>query len=336
MPTTEGNRSGTAPAGPAPRRWRCRPRTARRSWGPRPGGRRDRLGMRRRHAAQAARAFSRTEASIFGWNCTTASCLPNARSKARRRSRPGTARPADPDGGQHRRRGCDGRKARLARRSWRAGRRAARPGISRKPLPSPRRYPGTRSTLPGATILRAEGRASGRGRQPRRPGGACHWSHRRLRLGRDLGVPGRARSPVTCSPGPRAESAARRAPVRGRPTPGRSARPHVLVVNGRKVRNPVFVLGAPCSAAPILARALKRSEGFHLTMGQRWVLPVSARLRAQPAAGPRPGGGGGDRAARRVRPGLAGQPALLPGMLRAVPGGGRGRGHRAVRGRPGH
>ena len=31
---------------------------------------------------QAARAFSMTEAGVFGWNCTTASCLPNARSKA--------------------------------------------------------------------------------------------------------------------------------------------------------------------------------------------------------------------------------------------------------------
>ena len=51
-------------------------------------------------------------------------------------------------------------------------------------------------------------------------------------------------------------------------------RPHILVVNGRKVRQPVFVLGAPCSGVSILARALKRSEGFHLTMGQRWVLPV--------------------------------------------------------------
>jgi len=53
-----------------------------------------------------------------------------------------------------------------------------------------------------------------------------------------------------------------------------AVRPHILVVNGRKVRHPVFVLGAPCSGVPILARALKRSEGFHLTMGQRWVLPV--------------------------------------------------------------
>ena len=53
-----------------------------------------------------------------------------------------------------------------------------------------------------------------------------------------------------------------------------TARPHILVVNGRKVRQPVFVLGAPCSGTAILARALKRTSGFHMTLGQRWVLPV--------------------------------------------------------------
>ena len=52
------------------------------------------------------------------------------------------------------------------------------------------------------------------------------------------------------------------------------ARPHILVVNGRKVRNPVFVIGAPLAGAEMLARAVKRSPGFHLTLGQRWVLPV--------------------------------------------------------------
>jgi hypothetical protein len=57
------------------------------------------------------------------------------------------------------------------------------------------------------------------------------------------------------------------------PRPG-TVRPHILVVNGRKVRNPVFVLGAPWSGASLIGRALKRSEGFHITLGQRWVLPV--------------------------------------------------------------
>jgi hypothetical protein len=51
-------------------------------------------------------------------------------------------------------------------------------------------------------------------------------------------------------------------------------RPHILVVNGRKVRQPVFVIGAPHSGADLLGRALKRSAGFHVTIGQRSVLSV--------------------------------------------------------------
>jgi hypothetical protein len=51
-------------------------------------------------------------------------------------------------------------------------------------------------------------------------------------------------------------------------------RPHILVVNGRKVRQPVFVIGAPHSGADLLARALKHSQGFHVTIGQRSVLSV--------------------------------------------------------------
>lgn len=51
-------------------------------------------------------------------------------------------------------------------------------------------------------------------------------------------------------------------------------RPHILVVNGRKVRHPVFVLGAPRSGTEVLALAMKRSGGFHITLGQRSVLPV--------------------------------------------------------------
>ncbi len=45
-------------------------------------------------------------------------------------------------------------------------------------------------------------------------------------------------------------------------------RPHILVVNGRKVRQPVFVIGAPHSGADLLGRAIKQSPGFHLTIGQ--------------------------------------------------------------------
>lgn len=51
-------------------------------------------------------------------------------------------------------------------------------------------------------------------------------------------------------------------------------RPHILVVNGRKVSQPIFVLGAPHSGADVLARALKRSPGFHVTIGQEAVQGV--------------------------------------------------------------
>ena len=52
------------------------------------------------------------------------------------------------------------------------------------------------------------------------------------------------------------------------------ARPHILVVNGRKVRQPVFVIGAPHSGTGLLARALKQSAGLHVTIGQRAVVSV--------------------------------------------------------------
>jgi hypothetical protein len=51
-------------------------------------------------------------------------------------------------------------------------------------------------------------------------------------------------------------------------------RPHILVVNGRKVRQPVFVIGAPHSGADLLTRTLKRTPGFHFTVGQPSVLSV--------------------------------------------------------------
>jgi hypothetical protein len=51
-------------------------------------------------------------------------------------------------------------------------------------------------------------------------------------------------------------------------------RPHILVVNGRKVRQPVFVIGAPNSGADLVGRALKQSAGMHLTIGQRSVVSV--------------------------------------------------------------
>lgn len=45
-------------------------------------------------------------------------------------------------------------------------------------------------------------------------------------------------------------------------------RPHILVVNGRKVNNPVFVIGGAHSGTELIARALKRARGFHVTIGQ--------------------------------------------------------------------
>src|SRR6204780_1234119 len=51
-------------------------------------------------------------------------------------------------------------------------------------------------------------------------------------------------------------------------------RPYILVVNGRKVRQPVFVIGAPHSGTDLLGRALKQSAGFHLTIGQEAVQGV--------------------------------------------------------------
>ncbi len=51
-------------------------------------------------------------------------------------------------------------------------------------------------------------------------------------------------------------------------------RPHILVVNGRKVQRPVFVLGAPHSGTELVGGALKQSPGFHVTIGQDAVQSV--------------------------------------------------------------
>lgn len=80
-----------------------------------------------------------------------------------------------------------------------------------------------------------------------------------------------------------------------------SPRPHILVVNGRKVRQPVFVIGAPCSGTDLLARALKRSNGFHVTLGQRWVLPVVHAFARRPSISR----GRGDAAATVLRDAFA-------------------------------
>jgi hypothetical protein len=61
------------------------------------------------------------------------------------------------------------------------------------------------------------------------------------------------------------------------------ATPHILVINGTKVRRPVFVLGSPHSGAGLLARALKRSAGFHLTVGRPGVLRVTYAFARRPS-----------------------------------------------------
>lgn len=60
-------------------------------------------------------------------------------------------------------------------------------------------------------------------------------------------------------------------------------RPYILVVNGRKVRQPVFVIGAPHSGADLLARALKQTAEFHLTIGQPSVLGVVYAFARRPS-----------------------------------------------------
>jgi hypothetical protein len=58
---------------------------------------------------------------------------------------------------------------------------------------------------------------------------------------------------------------------------------HILVVNGRKVRQPVFVIGAPHSGTDVVARALKRSTGFHITIGQPSVTHVVYSFARRPS-----------------------------------------------------
>ncbi len=58
---------------------------------------------------------------------------------------------------------------------------------------------------------------------------------------------------------------------------------HILIVNGHKVRQPVFVLGAPQSGTGLLARALKQSSGFHLTIGRPNVLRVIYAFARRPS-----------------------------------------------------
>lgn len=57
----------------------------------------------------------------------------------------------------------------------------------------------------------------------------------------------------------------------------------ILVVNGIKVRRPVFVLSAPHSGADLVGRALKRAPGMHLTMGRPDVARVVYAFARRPS-----------------------------------------------------
>ncbi|WP_159942390.1 MULTISPECIES: sulfotransferase [unclassified Nocardiopsis] len=58
---------------------------------------------------------------------------------------------------------------------------------------------------------------------------------------------------------------------------------YILVVNGTKVERPVFVLGAPHSGVPEIARALSRVPGFHLNSGSSGVLNAVYAVARRPS-----------------------------------------------------
>ena len=58
---------------------------------------------------------------------------------------------------------------------------------------------------------------------------------------------------------------------------------HILIVNARKVTQPVFVIGAPHSGAEAVGRAVKISPGFHVTVGQRSVLQAVYAFARRPS-----------------------------------------------------
>ncbi|GHH71304.1 hypothetical protein GCM10017673_24610 [Streptosporangium violaceochromogenes] len=89
---------------------------------------------------------------------------------------------------------------------------------------------------------------------------------------------------------------------------------HILVVNGIKVRRPVFVLAAPHSGSDLLARALKRSPGFHVTMGRASVAHVVYAFARRPSITRR-----GMGATRVLRDALAESWQIVPGACRECP-----------------
>ncbi|GAA2862371.1 hypothetical protein GCM10010517_21280 [Streptosporangium fragile] len=90
--------------------------------------------------------------------------------------------------------------------------------------------------------------------------------------------------------------------------------PHILVVNGIKVRQPVFVLAAPHSGAVPVARALKRSPGFHVTMGRAAVSHVVHAFARRPSIA-----GRGMGATRVLRDAMAESWQILPDACQECP-----------------
>src|SRR6516165_4782889 len=76
---------------------------------------------------------------------------------------------------------------------------------------------------------------------------------------------------------------------------------HILIVNARKVAQPVFVIGAPHSGAEAVGRALKISPGFHVTIGQHTVLQAVYAFARRPSLY----SGRGDAAAAVMRDAFA-------------------------------
>jgi hypothetical protein len=91
--------------------------------------------------------------------------------------------------------------------------------------------------------------------------------------------------------------------------------PHILVINGTKVRRPVFILGAPHSGTDLLARAIKRSAGFHLTLGRMGVLRVTYAFARRPSIATDSGQG----AARVLRDAYAQAWQISPDSCRECP-----------------
>ena len=76
---------------------------------------------------------------------------------------------------------------------------------------------------------------------------------------------------------------------------------HILIVNARKVTQPVFVIGAPHSGAEAVGRALKISPGFHVTIGQHSILQAVYAFARRPSLY----SGRGDAAAAVMRDAFA-------------------------------